>query len=531
MFSFDNTQFGKLFPFYLMLNNQGFIEDLGPLVSCVSPEFSQGKEFLTLVDVESPKNFTSKIELKHFEDESALLVFRAPESQVSYKGQSCITNGCLLLLLTPIFKSVDVLEAHGLTFSDFPHFMPVSDMLVQQQVNQTALNDAYAMADKLRDKTKKLKILSQKAEASNKAKAEFMANMSHEMRTPLNAIIGFSERLLSHEDQLMPADLKYADNIYSASTQLLGLINDLLDYEKISAGRMTLESEPFDLPSIMQSVCETLTVVAEEKLVSIQFETNLEEKHFFLGDSLRIKQVIYNLLSNAVKFSKESDVIVSCFYVDDYSLGFAVKDYGIGMSEDVVEKIFNPFEQADNSTTRKFGGTGLGLSISKKLVELMGGEIQVKSLEGEGSTFYFNIKLEETASKETLCFDSKKESLKGKRILLVDDQPLNLMLCQDLLEQVGVDVDLAENGLEAQEQANINCYDAILMDLQMPVCDGVTAAKEILKKDSLPIIALTADVTSEVKLECLDVGMQGFLSKPFLADALYNELVSVMNAH
>ena len=529
MFQFDKAQFGALFPFYIQISSLGLIEELGPLVSCVSPEFSQGQSFFDLVMIKTPKSATTPEDFIELTVQKELLIFHSVESDISYKGQvTLLHDQAIMLLLAPVFNSVELLNQHGLTFSDFPHYMQVSDMLIQQQVNETALDDAYSMADRLRVKTKKLKTLSQEAEASNQAKTEFLANMSHEMRTPLNAIIGFSDRMVSHQERLHEDDLRYAGNIQTASKQLLGLINDILDYEKISAGRMRLEEESFNLYRMIQGVCETLSVVAEEKLVNIRFDTNLRDQQYFIGDSLRIKQVIYNLLSNAVKFSKESDVVVSCFYADDHALSISVQDFGIGIDKVALEKIFQPFEQADTSTTRKFGGTGLGLSISKMLVNLMGGELSVDSELGKGSIFYFKVQMETTIEHEDVPISVKKESLKGKRILVVDDQPLNLMLCEDLLEQVGVEIDLAENGLEAQEQASENSYDAILMDLQMPVCDGVTAAREILSKAYLPIIALTADVTSEVKTECMNVGMAGFLSKPFMADALYAELVSVI---
>ncbi len=397
--------------------------------------------------------------------------------------------------------------------------------------NQELVNLTSSLQDQVELKTKSLKKALDEAKEANQLKSQFIATISHEMRTPLNAVIGFSERMLDSEDLEEETKLKYTRNIATASRQLLGLINDVLDFEKIASGKLEIESRSFNIKDIVESTIQTLEVMADNNEVFIGFSFDEELSEVVMGDQLRVQQVAYNLLSNAVKFSKGSFVAVECRWLSSRkeTIEIIVADQGIGMTEEQLEKLFTPFTQADGSMARKFGGTGLGLSICKSLCELMGGDIWVYSKYGEGSEFHFTFDvLSEDADAGNdieipkLNEDIDLDWIDGAKVLLVDDQLLNQELGKELLEDMGAVVDLADDGNIAQEKALSSDYDVILMDLQMPECDGLEASQKILaEKPSLRIVALTANATSDVKEQCLDIGMCDFLGKPFVAMNLF----------
>ena len=376
------------------------------------------------------------------------------------------------------------------------------------------------------------------------AKGDFLAMMSHEIRTPLNVIIGMAQmgmRTDFDENRVKDA----FTNINMASTHLLSLLNDILDMSKIDAGKLELSLAPFSLKDDINHIQILVSPkIKEQELFLITNMADIEND-IIIGDKLRLNQVLLNLLSNAVKFTgkgKHIRLSVSCLSSDDenITIRFTVSDEGIGMSKEKIEKIFNPFEQADTSISRNFGGTGLGLSISNSIVELMGSKINVESYEGRGSKFWFDV----TFKRGECCTEDKlskiiidNNSLKDYRLLLVDDVLLNRKVICTFLEKTGIKIDEAESGSEAVKmylKSPDGYYDFILMDIHMPNMNGYEATEAIRKSSkmdalSIPIIAVTADAFKETEQQVLECGMNGFIAKPVNFEKLNHAILKAIN--
>jgi len=376
------------------------------------------------------------------------------------------------------------------------------------------------------------------AEASSIAKSEFLANMSHEVRTPMNGIIGMVEVLSM--TTLTKDQKEYLDSISCSAESLLTILNDILDYSKIEAGKLIIESVRFNLKQMLDQIAQLMSAQSRNKNIKILVDYSEELPTFVIGDPTRIRQIIMNLSGNAIKFTTKGHVLIRTQRIESPESNckylFEVIDTGIGISEENQKKIFNKFTQADGSTTRKFGGTGLGLSICRELVSLMHGEIGVKSILNEGTTFYFILDLP-SASDQTKINDDHLhhqgellDTFYGINILLVEDNLMNQKVTQELLKRMGCSVSIADNGLIALEILENKTFDLIFMDGNMPEMDGFEATKNIResektqKKTPTPIIAMTALAMSHDRKKCLDAGMDDYISKPITKKAIIQVL-------
>lgn len=412
----------------------------------------------------------------------------------------------------------------------FVQLLGMSRDISVQKAMQTAVEEARDAAD-----------------SANRSKSEFLANMSHEIRTPMNAVIGLSNLL--REALSDGAQREYAEQIHQAGTSLLGVLDDILDYSRIEAGQMQIESVPLRVSQVLDNCKVLFAAHAGRGRVALTFDVSPEVPDLVLGDPLRLLQVIKNLVANAMKFTHEGSVAVRVEKIGetgaDLVVRVTVKDTGIGMRPDLQEKIFQAFNQGDISTTRKYGGAGLGLSICSRLVGLMGGEIGVESAPGAGSTFWFTARLgkpaqgQDAGPRATAAPESFADlaplaaPIRGARVLVVDDTATNLLVARQYLRKLGLQVETAANGSEAVEKAKRGAFDAILMDLQMPEMDGLTATALIREHEAsrtgggraIPIIALSAAAMVVDVKACLAAGMNDHIAKPIDPAVLTRTLV------
>lgn len=390
-------------------------------------------------------------------------------------------------------------------------------------LHQTYMQD---LEDEVRIRTQELKAAKEVAENVSDFKSRFLANMSHEIRTPMNGVLGFLEQLSKTETD--PKRMKLFEIIKSSGEQLLSIINDILDFSKIDSGKLEIESAPYDVTLLLENASKVFDQVANKKAISLFLDIDEALPRCIIGDKTRIQQVVYNLLSNAVKFTDtDGEVRLHCMYDQAGSVTIAVKDNGKGISNTKLEHIFEEFAQEDVSTTRNYGGTGLGLSISYKLVELMGGVLQVESEEGRGSNFYFTLPVEicdaaSLASKVEAQKEDMPETFQA-HVLIVEDNKTNQMLLRMILDDLGFSYEVVNDGVEAVAafEENHSMYSIILMDENMPNMNGVEATKRIRiienekLLDKTPIIAVTANALIQDKQRFLNEGMDDYVAKPY----------------
>src|SRR6185312_2989172 len=384
----------------------------------------------------------------------------------------------------------------------------------------------------LKESERKLIEANKLAEESVQLKEAFLANMSHEIRTPMNAIVGFTELLL--KKNLDEEERDYVETIKSSGDNLLRIINDVLDISKIESGVMVFEKSPISIRELFHSLRSMMMPKAVEKKLELSFECPSDMPDTIIGDPTRLTQIIINLVGNALKFTEKGSVTVVAKVLNteasSYIIEFLIKDTGVGIPEDKLKYIFERFRQAEPFTTRHYGGTGLGLSIAKQLVEMQGGEINVKSIEGIGSEFIFSLPFKKADDDEKkgdkTITKINPEELSKLSILMVEDNLINIKFIQSLFKDYKIHTDVARNGKEAIEKFVQRNYDMVLMDIEMPEMNGYETTSIIRKKfkSEIPIIAMTANAMAGEKEKCLKMGMDDYISKPIKADSLFAKM-------
>ncbi len=430
--------------------------------------------------------------------------------QVDSIALKILLTALVILVLSVFFVSIMIISSR--------HLDSINQELQrsEQQQKEKELQAAKETAEQL----------SYEAEAASRAKSAFLAAMSHEIRTPLNGIIGMISLL--QDTKLTDEQLEYLQVIQSAGESLLTVINDILDYSKIESGHLEIEAIDFDLLTLVEETVDMLALRAHKKSLELGAIIDTSVPRWLCGDPVRIRQVLINLLNNAIKFTEHGEISVHFSLAeanlttpDTFIIFCQVTDTGIGISPDIKKLLFKPFTQADGSISRKYGGSGLGLAISKHLVEGMGGEINVESILGRGSQFWFTLQLTLAETQPIESEYALLPKLEGLRLLVVEDYPINQQVILSLLKKFGYhQFDLAINGIEALNFLKNNTYDLILMDCQMPEMDGYTATNEIRKNEinagehHIPIIAMTAHALKGDREKCLSAGMDDYISKP-----------------
>lgn len=502
----------------------------------------------TLIDLRTasaaPKDITHLVAIRSAVTGTDLSIITLMDPQEIYGGE----NTSLYLYSFGIFMVVLLAGAIVLDRQRMKtERLQIDNTALSNEISRRILleEELIEKSDNLEKMAEELRITARKAEEATKAKSQFLANMSHEIRTPMNAIIGMS--YLAQQGELSHKQREQIGYIHSAGESLLGIINDILDFSKVEAGKIVLEQVPFALNNTLHELIQLLQPKIEEKRLEFVFDNDDEilerDAPLLVGDALRIRQVLTNIISNAIKFTETGFIrigVASHRKENVVRVLFTVSDSGIGMNSDQISRIFEQFSQADATTTRQYGGTGLGMAIASRLVDLMGGRIDIESEPGEGTCFTVKIPFSIALVNQRPLQDRRRPqnnyaALRGAKVLLVEDNPVNRILTVELLVMQGVVVDTAENGESALDMLLSqppDTYQVILLDLQMPVLDGFETAARIRSNprfEALPIIAQSAHVMTFEKTRCRELGMNDCLNKPVDPATLWYTLLRFIN--
>jgi len=532
--------FAAAFPFHMVLDDELRVLQTGAVLSRLCPKLTEGAALADHFVVQRPamRRMDFDALVKHH---ASLFVLHHRDGPLRLRGEIVAQGRHLFFLGSPWVTGMTDLQQIGLTLNDFAVHDPAVDMLFLLQTKNKALADAQELSRRLREQKDNLKIAmlaTEVAEQANRTKSEFLAVMSHEIRTPLNGVLGMLDYLLA--DELSTKQRHCATTAAKSGKTLLGIIDDILDFSKVEAGKLELETIDFSLRRTVGDVIELMEFQAREKGLEIALEIAAETPDDLKGDPARIRQVLVNYLGNAIKFSHSGRVSVRSCLLDETdthaTVRFEVQDTGIGIAATAQRTLFEPFTQADASTTRRYKGTGLGLAICKKLASLMGGEVGVRSDIGQGSTFWFSVRLQKGSATEPAPARSARapETFSG-HLLICEDDPVNQLVAKLHLNALGLSVDIVDNGAAAVAATARKRYDLAMLDMRLPDMDGLDACRVIRAQQRdgghLPIVIWTASMLGVDYGRAAEVGADAVLGKPFELDALKQLLARFLTAH
>jgi signal transduction histidine kinase len=527
-FQFSEDQLENLFPCYILTDQELVLRSVGRSLRKLIADAAAGVPLTHCFKIERPRSgFDPAVAARR----SSALQFKSMDGRVNLVGTVIeVEHGYLFCMAHSAMTAQKwgELDLSASDFSSADQSMAIGTSMGLQSVLMSEMKDLATNLAKARDE----------ALAANHAKSTFLSVMSHEIRTPLNGVLGMVHVLL--KDAPTEQQRSRLEIVRESGDALLAILNDLLDISRIEAGKMSLESIEFDIREVLSGAYAAFTAIANKSGISFILDID-PAAGIYLGDPTRVRQVAYNFLSNALKFTKEGRVILSARLVDG-GLEISVLDTGIGIADDRLDGVFDPFVQADASVNRHFGGTGLGLGISRDLAKLMGGSVRVESELGKGSTFtaFLQIpRLRDATDTLRVVNDDEpvasQEIVQSLRVLAAEDNLVNQLVLRTLMEQFGITLTVVDNGKLAVEAWESQTWDIILMDMQMPVMGGVEASRFIREQEratgraKTPIIAVTANAMTHHMSEYESAGINGVVSKPIKADALANVLIKVLD--